>query len=71
MKLTERLDKAQQDHGRLSIALATYKKYSDDKSSNLATMIAFWAFFSIFPLLLVVPAHFLLRRFMPKPVRPG
>jgi YihY family inner membrane protein len=54
MKLTERLDKAQQDHRRLSIALATYKKYSDDKSSNLATAIAFWAFFGIFPLLLVL-----------------
>ena len=26
---------------------------------------------TIFPLLLVVPAHVLLRRFMPKPVRPG
>ena len=54
MKLTERLDTAQQHHERLSIALATYKKYSDDKSANLATAIAFWAFFGIFPLLLVL-----------------
>jgi membrane protein len=65
MKLTERVDSAQKDNERLSIAVATYKKFSDDKASNLATMIAFWAFFSIFPLLLVLvtvlsyvlPAH--------------
>jgi len=54
IKLTERLDEAQKSHRRLGIALATGKKFSDDKSSNLATMIAFWAFFGIFPLLLVL-----------------
>ena len=54
MKLTERLDDAQKRHRRLSIALATFKKFSEDKSSNLATMIAFWSFFGIFPLLLVL-----------------
>ncbi|MBV8430208.1 MAG: YihY/virulence factor BrkB family protein [Solirubrobacterales bacterium] len=53
MKLTERLDAAQRRHIPLSIALATVKKFSEDQSTNLATMIAFWAFFSIFPLLLV------------------
>jgi membrane protein len=50
----ERVDGAQKRHRRLSIAIATYKKYSDDKAANLATMIAFWAFFGIFPLLLVL-----------------
>lgn len=54
MKLMERADAAQKRHKRTSIALATYKKYSDDKAANLATMIAFWAFFGIFPLLLVL-----------------
>ncbi|HTP19440.1 MAG TPA: YihY/virulence factor BrkB family protein [Solirubrobacteraceae bacterium] len=54
MKLTESLDEAQKSHRRLSIAVATFKKFSDDKASNLATMIAFWAFFGIFPLLLVL-----------------
>jgi YihY family inner membrane protein len=54
MKLTERIDEAQKSHRRLSIAVATFKKFSDDKASNLATMIAFWAFFGIFPLLLVL-----------------
>jgi YihY family inner membrane protein len=50
----ERLDRAQQRHERVAIALATVKKYSDDGSSNLASMIAFWAFFSIFPLFLAL-----------------
>ncbi len=54
MRTLERLDETQKRHRRTSIAVATYKKYSEDKSSNLATMIAFWAFFGIFPLLLVL-----------------
>ena len=48
----ERVDQAQQRHEKLGVAAATIKKYSEDQSSNLAAMIAFWAFFSIFPLLL-------------------
>jgi uncharacterized BrkB/YihY/UPF0761 family membrane protein len=32
------------------VAVATVKKFSEDQSPNLAAMIAFWAFFSIFPL---------------------
>jgi YihY family inner membrane protein len=53
MKLTERIDSAQQRSRWASIAAATYKKFSQDQSTNLAAMIAFWAFFSVFPLLLV------------------
>jgi YihY family inner membrane protein len=60
-----RIDRAQQSHEKLAIAAATLKKYGEDQSSNLASMIAFWAFFSIFPLFLVLvtilgyvlPAH--------------
>ncbi len=47
-----RLDQAQQDNPKLAIPIATVKKYGEDKSSNLAAMMAFWAFFSIFPLML-------------------
>ncbi len=54
MRALETLDEAQKRHKRASIAVATYKRYSEDKSANLATMIAFWAFFGIFPLLLVL-----------------
>jgi membrane protein len=38
----------------MAIPIAVFKKFSEDQSTNLASMIAFWAFFSIFPLLLVL-----------------
>lgn len=47
-----RLDAAQQARPALAIPVATLKKFGEDKSSNLAAMMAFWAFFSIFPLML-------------------
>lgn len=50
----ERVDRAQQEHKKLGIAAATFKKFSEDQSSNLASTIAFWAFFSIFPLFLAL-----------------
>ncbi len=50
--LGERIDRAQQRSRRAGIAVATYKKFSQDESENLAAVIAFWAFFSVFPLLL-------------------
>jgi YihY family inner membrane protein len=52
----EKLDQAdsfQQEHQALAIPVAVIRKFGEDKSTNLASMIAFWAFFSIFPLLLV------------------
>ncbi len=45
-------DGFQQRHAAVGIPLATAKKFSEDYSTNLASMIAFWAFFSIFPLFL-------------------
>jgi YihY family inner membrane protein len=53
MSLKERIDHGQQRRRKVAVALATLKKFSEDRSSNLASMIAFWAFFSIFPLFLV------------------
>jgi membrane protein len=49
----QKLDAFQKRSRSTAIAIATAKKFSEDQSTNLATMIAFWAFFSIFPLLLV------------------
>lgn len=46
----ERLDDYQQQHKPAGVALAVFKKFGEDHSTNLASMIAFWAFFSIFPL---------------------
>jgi YihY family inner membrane protein len=49
-----RIDRAQQSNEKLAVAAATAKKYGEDQSSSLASVIAFWAFFSIFPLFLVL-----------------
>lgn len=50
----QKLDGAQRSSTALSVAVATFKKFSEDQSANLAAMIAFWAFFSVFPLFLVL-----------------
>ena len=50
----QRLDRAQKDRVGLAVAIATVKKFSEDQSANLAAMISFWAFFSVFPLFLVL-----------------
>ncbi len=49
-----RADELQQEHASVGIPVAVLRKFSEDKSTNLASMIAFWAFFSIFPLFLVL-----------------
>ena len=51
--LKAKVDAFQQRRAWSAIPVAVIRKYSDDNSSNLASMIAFWAFFSVFPLLLV------------------
>lgn len=56
MKLTDRLhalDRAQQSHRRTSFLAAVVKKYSDDQGAQLAALIAYYGFVSLFPLLLV------------------
>jgi len=58
-----RVDRAQKDHIGLAVAVATIKKFSEDKTANLAAMIAFWAIFSVFPLFLVLVT--LLALFLP------
>jgi membrane protein len=65
MSVLSKADAAQKKTKPTSVALATFKKFSEHHSTNLAAMVAFWAFFSIFPLLLVaitvlgwvLPAH--------------
>lgn len=54
MPIAERLDRAQQRSSAMAVAIATFKKFSEDRSTNLASMIAFWGFFSVFPLFLVL-----------------
>jgi YihY family inner membrane protein len=49
----ERFDRWQQHRRRWAVGLATLKKFQEDQTTNLAGLVAFWAFFSVFPLLLV------------------
>src|SRR5438045_6769818 len=54
MSVSQKLDAAQKATKPTGVAVATFKKFSEDKSTSLAAMIAFWAFFSIFPLMMVM-----------------
>jgi membrane protein len=51
--LVHRVDRAQQRWPWLAIAVATTKKFSDDRAGNLAALVAYFAFASVFPLLLI------------------
>jgi YihY family inner membrane protein len=47
------LDQAQQRHPAFALPLAVYRKFGQDNGGQLAGLIAYYAFFSLFPLLLV------------------
>jgi YihY family inner membrane protein len=49
-----RVDSMQRGRRPLAIAFAVFKKFGDDQAGNLAALIAYYAFFSLFPLLLVL-----------------
>ncbi len=46
-------DSLQQRHRTLAVPVAMVKKFDDDQASGLSALIAYYAFFSLFPLLLV------------------
>ena len=48
-----RFDRYQQQRRWLAIPVAVIKKMGDDQGGNLAALVAYYAFFSLFPLLLV------------------
>jgi membrane protein len=49
----KRFDRFQQRHPALAIPMAVIRKFGDDSAGNLAGLVAYYAFFSLFPLLLV------------------
>jgi len=56
MSLTERLhdlDRRQQERPRVAFVAAVIKKFGDDQAGQLAALISYYAFVSLFPLLLV------------------
>jgi YihY family inner membrane protein len=46
-------DRFQQRHRSLAIPMAVVRKFGNDQAGHLAALVAYYAFFSIFPLLLV------------------
>ena len=51
--LVRRLDRTQRERAWLGFPLAVFKKFGEDQAANLAALIAYYGFFSIFPLLMV------------------
>ena len=52
-RLLRRIDGYQQQHRWLGFPYAVMRKFGEDQAGNLAALIAYYAFFSFFPLLLV------------------
>ncbi|MEW6475493.1 MAG: YihY/virulence factor BrkB family protein [Actinomycetota bacterium] len=52
--MKRRLDRYQRAHHRLGFLVATAKKFAEDEAGNLAALISYYAFFSLFPLLLAL-----------------
>jgi YihY family inner membrane protein len=52
-KLVAKLDRLQQSRPWLAFPVAVWKKFGDDQAGNLAALIAYYGFASLFPLLLV------------------
>src|SRR5437660_365943 len=49
----KRFDRYQQGRRWLAIPMAVIKKFGDDQGGSLAALVAYYAFFSLFPILLV------------------
>jgi membrane protein len=48
------IDAYHRRHRWLAFPVAVFKKFSDDQAGNLAALVAYYGFFSLFPLLLVL-----------------
>jgi len=57
-KLSDRLDHGQQQLPPVGVPIAVLYKYNDDQGNYLAAIITFYAFISIFPLLLLASSIF-------------
>src|SRR6266542_5843732 len=56
LQIDESIDGYQQRRRWLAFPMAVVKKFGDDRAGNLAALIAYYGFFSLFPLLLVLVA---------------
>jgi membrane protein len=53
-RVIRRVDRAHQHRPWLAFPYAVVKKFGDDQAGNLAALISYYAFFSLFPLMLVL-----------------
>lgn len=53
-RLLRRADKQHQQHAWIAFPYAVMKKFGDDQAGNLAALIAYYGFLSLFPLMLVL-----------------
>jgi uncharacterized BrkB/YihY/UPF0761 family membrane protein len=51
--LVRRADRVQRERSGMAVPLATIKKFGEDRAGQLAALIAYYGFFSLFPLMLV------------------
>jgi len=52
-RMLRRIDEFQRDHKPLAFLFAVFKKFGEDDAGSKAALIAYYGFFSLFPLLLV------------------
>ena len=53
VRILDAVDAWQRGHAAAGIPVAVVKKFGDDRASSLAALMAYYAFFSLFPLMLV------------------
>jgi membrane protein len=53
-EILRKVDAYQKRHALLAFPIAVVRKFGDDQAGNLAALIAYYGFFSLFPLLLVL-----------------
>lgn len=53
-RIFERIDRLQAQRPWTAVPVAVFKKFGEDRAGNLAGLIAYYGFFSLFPLLLVL-----------------
>jgi YihY family inner membrane protein len=52
-RIVRRADELQRSHPAVAFPFAVFKKFSDDRGGQLAALISYYGFFSLFPLLLL------------------
>jgi membrane protein len=53
-RVARRVDRGHRRHPWIAFPYAVIKKFGDDQAGNLAALISYYAFFSVFPLMLVL-----------------